>query len=154
MFPLRARLTEECKYGDTYSYSKSFRLITQNAILKKLRFLELMGESVKPYRLSMLLIFLSFVYMPLVCASPILHITAGTDKSSYFQVETVRVYGKVTLGENPLRGSLVALEVRNESGHTVAAGTSQTNEKGLFTFVFKLAPNASSKNYATYVSTR
>ena len=154
MFPLRAHLTGECKFGDTYSYSKSFRLIAQNAILKKLRFLELMGESVKPYRLSMLLIFLSFVYMPLACASPILHITAGTDKSSYFQVETVRVYGKVTLGENPLRGSLVASEVRNENGHIVAAGTSQTNEKGLFTFAFKLSSNSTSQNYVTYVSAR
>lgn len=113
-----------------------------------------MGESVKTYILSVLLIFLSFVYMPLACASPILHITAGSDKSSYFQVETVRVCGKVTLGENPLRGSLVALEVRNESGHIVAVGTSQTNEKGLFTFAFKLSPDASSQNYATYVSAR
>lgn len=113
-----------------------------------------MGESVKTSSLSMLLIFLSFVYVPLAYASPILHITAGTDKSSYFQVETVRVRGKVTLGENTLRGSLVALEVRNESGHIVAVGTNQTNEKGLFTFAFKLPPNASPQNYATYVSTR
>jgi hypothetical protein len=113
-----------------------------------------MGESVKTSRLSMLLIFLSFAYMPLAYASPILHITAGAHKPSYFQVETVRVSGKLTLGENPLRGSLVALEVRNESGHIVAVGTNRTNEKGLFTFAFKLSPNASSQNYATYVSTR
>jgi hypothetical protein len=113
-----------------------------------------MGERVKTSRLSMLLIFLSFVYMPLAYASPILHITAGSDKPSYFQVETVRVCGKVTLGENPLRGSLVALEVRNESGHIVAVGTNQTNEKGLFIFAFKLSPNASSQNYATYFSAR
>jgi len=109
---------------------------------------------VKTSRLSMLLIFLSFVYTPLAYASPILHITVGAPKSSYFQAETVRVCGKVTLGENPLRGSLVALEVRNESGHIVAVGTNQTNEKGLFTFAFKLSPNASSQNYATYVSAR
>jgi len=113
-----------------------------------------MGESVKTSRLSMLLIFLSFVYMPLACASPILHITVGAHKPSYFQQETVRICGKVTLGENPLRGSLVALEVRNESGHIAAVGTNQTNEKGLFTFAFKLSPNASSQNYATYVSAR
>ncbi len=113
-----------------------------------------MGESVKTSRLSMLLIFLSFVYMPLAYASPILHITAGTDKSSYFQVETVRVCGKVTLGENPLRGSLVALEVRNESRDIIAVGTSQTNEKGIFAFAFKLPPNADSQNYTVYVSAR
>jgi len=113
-----------------------------------------MGESVGTSSLSMLLIFLSFVYMPLAYASPILHITAGTDKSSYLQVETVRVCGKVTLGENPLRGSLVALEVRNESRDIVAVGTSQTSEKGIFAFVFKLSPNAGSQNYAVYVSAR
>lgn len=113
-----------------------------------------MGESVKTSRLSMLLIFLLFVGTPLAYASPILHINVGAHKPSYFQVETARVCGKVTLGENPLRGSLVALEVRNESGHIVAVGTNQTNQKGLFTFAFKLSPNASSQNYATYVSAR
>ena len=113
-----------------------------------------MGESVKTSKLSMLLIFLSFLYMPLACASPILHITARTDKSSYFQVETVRVCGKVTLGENPLRESLVALEVRNESRDIVAVGTSQTSEKGIFAFTFKLSPNAGSQNYTVYVSAR
>ena len=113
-----------------------------------------MGESVKTSRLSMLLIFLLFVGMSLAYASPILHITAGTDKPSYFQQETVRVRGKITLGENPLRGSLVALEVRNESRDVVAVRTSQTNEKGLFTFAFKLSPNASSQNCTVYVSAR
>ena len=108
----------------------------------------------KTSKLSMLLAFLSFLYMPLACASPILHITARTDKSSYFQVETVRVCGKVTLGENPLRESLVALEVRNESRDIVAVGTSQTSEKGIFAFTFKLSPNAGSQNYTVYVSAR
>lgn len=78
----------------------------------------------------------------------------GTGKSSYFQVETVRVCGKVTLGGNPLRGSLVALEVRNESRDIIAVGTSQTNEKGMFAFAFKLSPNAVSQNYTVYVSAR
>jgi len=113
-----------------------------------------MGESVKTSRLSMLLIFLLFVGMPLAYASPILHITARTDKPSYFQVETIRVRGKVTLGENPLRGSLVALEVRNESRDIVAVGTSQTNEKGIFAFAFKLSPNTDSQNCTVYVSVR
>ena len=113
-----------------------------------------MGESVKTSRLSMLLVFLLFVGMSLGYASPILHIAVGTDKSSYFQVEIVRVCGKVTLGENPLRGLLVALEVRNESRDIVAVGTSQTSEKGIFAFAFKLSPNAGSQNYTVYVSTR
>ena len=108
----------------------------------------------KTSRLSMLLISLSFVCMPVACASPILHITVGAHRPSYFPEGTVRVCGKVTLGENPLIGSLVALEVRNESGHILALGTNQTNEKGLFTFAFKLSLNASSQNYATCVSTR
>jgi len=113
-----------------------------------------MGESVKTSKLSILLIFLLFVYIPLAYTSPILHITARTDKPSYFQQETVRVRGKATLGENPLRGSLVALEVRNESRDIVAVGTSQTNEKGIFAFAFKLSPNADSQNYKVYVSVR
>jgi len=111
-----------------------------------------MGESVKTSELSVLLVFLLFVSMPFAYASPILHITVGTDKPSYFQQETVRVCGSVALGEHPLRGSLMALEVRNESGHIVAAGTNQTNEKDLFTFVFKSSPNVSSQNYTAFVS--
>lgn len=137
-----------------HTVSKSFRLLIQNAILKKHGFLKLLGESVKVFRVPVFLLFLLFVCMPLAYASPILHIAAGTDKPSYFQQEPVRVCGKVTLGENPLRGSLVALEVMDESGDIVAAGTSQTNENGLFTFAFKLSPNASSQNYTTYVSAR
>ena len=113
-----------------------------------------MGESVKTSEFSMLLIFVLFACMPLAYASPILHISVGTDKSSYFQTETVRVCGKVTLGENPLRGSLVALEVRNESRDIATVGTSQTNEKGIFAFAFKLSPNAGSQNYTVYVSAR
>jgi len=113
-----------------------------------------MGESLKTSRLSMLLIFLLFVYIPLAYASPFLRIAAGTDKLSYFQVETIRVRGKVTLGENPLRGSLVALEVRNDSRDIVAVGTSQTNEKGIFAFAFKLSPNADSQNCTVDVSAR
>jgi hypothetical protein len=113
-----------------------------------------MGESVKTLSLSMLLISLLFVGIPLAYACPILHITAGTDKPSYFEKETVRVCGKVTLGENPLRGSLVALEVMDENRDIVAVGTSQTNENGLFTFAFKFSSNARSQNYTTYISAR
>ena len=85
---------------------------------------------------------------------PFLTPNSGIDKPSYFQQETVRVCGKATLGENPLRGSLVALEVMDESGDVVAVGTSQTNENGLFIFAFKLSPNAGSQNYTVDVSAR
>ena len=101
---------------------------------------------------SVFLLFLLLGYMPLVYASPIFRITAGTDKPVYVQYERVRVWGTVTLEENPLRGLLVALEVRDAQGDIVAVGINQTDEDGLFIFAFILSPDTGSQNHTAYVS--
>jgi hypothetical protein len=92
--------------------------------------------------------------MPLVLAGSNLHITVRTSKPSYLREETVKVGGEVALTENPLRGMLVALEVRDEHGDIIAVGTNQTNENGLFAFAFNVAPDTGSQTFTAYVSAR
>lgn len=111
-----------------------------------------MGESVKNSRLLVFLLCLLFLCLPLTHASSILRVTVGTDKPSYFQGETATVSGKVTLEENPLIEKLVALEVKDGNGDTVAVVTNQTSEEGWFDFAFKLSPNADYGDYMVYVS--
>ena len=113
-----------------------------------------MGGKVKASRLTVLLILLLLECMPLVLAGSNLHITVRTSKPSYLHIETVKVSGEVALTENPLRGMLVALEVRDEHGDIIAVGTNQTNENGLFTFAFNIAPDTDSQTFTARVSAR
>ena len=108
----------------------------------------------KASRLSMLLILLLLACVPFVFAGPNLHITVRTSKPSYLREETVSAIGEVALAENPLRGLLVALEVRDEHGDIIAVGTNQTDENGLFTFVFSIVPDIDSQTFTAHVSAR
>lgn len=113
-----------------------------------------MGGKVKASRISILLILLLLAGMPLVLAGSNLHITVRTSKPSYLYGATVKVSGEVALAENPLRGMLVALEIRDEQGEIIAVGTNQTNENGLFTFAFNIAPDTDSQTYTACASAR
>ena len=107
----------------------------------------------KASRLAVFLLLLSLACMPFVLAGSSLHIAVRTSKPSYLRGETVEVGGEVALAEKPLRGMLVALEVRDEHGEITAIGTNETNENGLFAFAFNIAPETGSQTYTARVST-
>jgi uncharacterized protein YfaS (alpha-2-macroglobulin family) len=79
-------------------------------------------------------------------------LTIRTDKGSYRIGETVNVYGDLTLNDMPVLNGLIALEVKDPEGSTVAIRTSQTDANGTYKLIFNLTAEAKLGNYTVYVS--
>ncbi|UCG44850.1 MAG: hypothetical protein JSV58_05500 [Candidatus Bathyarchaeota archaeon] len=101
----------------------------------------------KASRLSGFLWLTLLACLPLVLADSDLKITMSTSKASYYRDEAVHISGQVTVAGTPLRGVLVAWEVRDENVIIVAVGTSQTDESGFFAFAFRIKPAVNSNAF-------
>lgn len=101
------------------------------------------------------LLFLLLACIPFTRASQTLEITVKTDKSTYLQGENITISGYAILGVTPHPNKLVALWVENPSGSAIIPPIArQTNEKGDFSFAFKLPKNAELGIYEAHASTR
>jgi hypothetical protein len=111
------------------------------------------GVKVKTSRSFPFLLFLLFSCTSFSYASQTLEITVETNKSVYLQGEKVTLRGCVITGITSRSSRLVALWVMNTSGSTIIPPiTRQTDEKGDFSFTFKLASNVELGDYTAYAS--
>lgn len=75
----------------------------------------------------LLTMFIMLLVTPLIHASPeVLNITVNTDKQNYWALQSINIYGDLTLDGQPVSDGLVALEVKDPSDNTIVIRTLQT----------------------------
>lgn len=80
----------------------------------------------------------------------ILTLTMG--RSTYKIEEPIEIYGNVTLGPNPINGTLVAIEVKDPKNTTVLVRVAQTDPNGIYRLTFQLPSGSTTGNYSVYAS--
>lgn len=102
---------------------------------------------------SLLLLLISWLLLfPPAFSYPQFKITVNTDKSSYTTGERLEIYGEVTLDNDPVENSMVALEVRDPSANPILTRTAETNGSGMYSVFFTLSSENQLGTYTVHVS--
>jgi len=83
---------------------------------------------------------------------PLLALTVETDSDTYKPADTVVISGIVTYDNSPVQGVLVAVEVQDPEGTTIAVRVLETSEQGGYLLPLQLNSESEAGEYKVYVS--